>query len=96
MLDFLSRLKPPSRDDAPEDDLVALVRDVARSLVEHPDRVRVEAVDGSSTTAIELRVAAEDLGRVIGKKGRTATAIRTLLSAAGTRSGRKYLLEILD
>ena len=73
-----------------------LVERIAKALVDRPEEVRIDEVVGENTIAIELRVAQEDLGKVIGKKGRTAVAIRTLLSAAGTKVGRRYVLEILE
>ena len=73
-----------------------LVERIAKALVDRPEEVRIHEVAGENTIAIELRVAKEDLGKVIGKKGRTAVAIRTLLSAAGTKAGRRYVLEILE
>ena len=73
-----------------------LIESIARALVDKPDEVQVSEVAGEETVAIELRVSQEDLGRVIGRKGQTAIAMRTILNAAGTRSGRKYFLEILE
>jgi hypothetical protein len=73
-----------------------LVGNIARALVDNPDEVQVSAVEGEQTTVVELRVHQEDLGKVIGKQGRTARAIRTLLAAAGTKSNKRVLLEILE
>ena len=73
-----------------------LIESIAKALVDKPDEVQVTEVAGEETVALELRVSQEDLGRVIGRKGQTAIAMRTILNAAGTRSGRKYLLEILE
>ena len=73
-----------------------LVEYVARVLVDQPDQVTVEAVEDESTTTLRLRVAPGDLGRVIGKQGRTAKAIRTLLHASAARSNRRAVLEILE
>lgn len=73
-----------------------LVEFIARSLVSEPEKVSVREVDGDRTTVYELRVAGDDLGKVIGKNGRTARSIRTLLSAAGTRAGKRVVLEILE
>lgn len=73
-----------------------LVEAMARSLVDHPDQVRVSEIDGEQTAVIELRVAQDDLGRVIGKAGRTANAMRTILSAAGVKAHRRVVLEILE
>ena len=73
-----------------------LVLFLARSLVDEPDEVRVEVVDGDRRTTLELTVAQEDLGKVIGKDGRTARAIRTLLSSMQNRSRNRVLLDILE
>ena len=73
-----------------------LVEYIARSLVDNPDQVQVKEVVGERTTVYELRVGASDLGKVIGKQGRTARSMRTLLSAAGTRAGKRVVLEILE
>jgi len=73
-----------------------LVERIAKALVDRPEEVQTREVVGENTIAIELRVAREDLGQVIGKKGRTAVAIRTLLSAAGSKVDRRYVLEILE
>ena len=69
---------------------------IARALVDHPDDVAVNEVDGEATTVLELRVAQQDLGKVIGKQGRTARAIRTILSAAGMKLRKRFVLEILE
>ncbi len=73
-----------------------LVRNIAKALVDNPDDVQVSVVEGEQTTVVELRVDPEDLGKVIGKQGRTARAIRTLLGAAGTKDNKRVLLEILE
>jgi len=73
-----------------------LVEFIARSLVDTPEEVKVDEVDQERSTVIELRVAPDDLGKVIGRQGRTARALRTVLAAASTRSGRRYSLDILD
>ncbi|MEJ7731613.1 MAG: KH domain-containing protein [Polyangiaceae bacterium] len=77
----------------PLTDLVALI---ARALVDEPDQVSVEEVDGDRFPRIELTVAREDIGKVIGKDGRTAQCIRTLLSAASSKAGRRVHLDIVD
>ena len=74
----------------------ALVEDIARALVDVPNEVKVNEVDGEQTTVFELRVAQGDLGKVIGKQGRTARCIRTLLGAVGTKLNRRFSLEILE
>jgi predicted RNA-binding protein YlqC (UPF0109 family) len=73
-----------------------LIEDIAKSLVDVPDEVIVTTVDGEQTTVIELKVAPSDLGKVIGKQGRTARSIRTILGAAGMKLNRRYTLEILE
>lgn len=74
----------------------ALIEFIARSLVDTPDQVQVTEVEGEQTTVLELKVAKEDLGKVIGKQGRTARAMRTLLSAASTKAKKRVVLEILE
>ncbi len=73
-----------------------LIEYIARSLVDKPDSVNVQAVEGEQTLILELTVDSEDLGKVIGKDGRTARAMRTLLSATSARSGKRAVLEILE
>ena len=73
-----------------------LVEKIIKALVDNPDEVKVTEVEGEQTTVIELRVAQGDLGKVIGKQGRTARAIRTILSAAGMKIRKRFVLEILE
>ncbi|MBF0606416.1 MAG: KH domain-containing protein [Candidatus Magnetobacterium sp. LHC-1] len=73
-----------------------LVEVMAKALVDRPEEVVVKEIDGEKTTVFELRVAASDLGKVIGKQGKTARAMRTILSAAGTKIGKRSVLEILE
>lgn len=73
-----------------------LVEMMAKALVDKPENVEVTEVEGEQTTVIELRVAKEDLGKVIGKQGRTARAMRTILSAASTKIRKRSVLEILE
>jgi predicted RNA-binding protein YlqC (UPF0109 family) len=73
-----------------------LIEDIAKALVDLPDQVTVHEVLGEQVTVLELRVAASDLGKVIGKQGRTARSIRTLLGAAGMKLNRRFTLEILE
>jgi len=73
-----------------------LVEFVARHLVNNPDAVEVRETQGETASVLELKVAREDLGRVIGKQGRTAKSIRTILNAAASRVNRKVVLEILE
>jgi len=73
-----------------------LIKYMAQSLVDNPDKVEVSEVIGEQTSVIELRVAKEDLGKVIGKQGRTAKAMRTILSAASTKLHKRTVLEIIE
>ena len=73
-----------------------LVEYIAKTLVDEPSEVIVNQIEGEMYTILELRVAPDDLGKVIGKHGRIAKAIRTVLSASSTRTGKRYVLEILD
>jgi predicted RNA-binding protein YlqC (UPF0109 family) len=77
-------------------DMRGLVEQIARALVDEPEQVSVQAVDGEQVTVLELRVASNDLGKVIGKQGRTARSIRTILSAAGMKLRKRFTLEILE
>lgn len=73
-----------------------LIEFLAKSLVDHPDEVKVHGRQRDRETVLELEVAEADLGKVIGRQGRTARALRTLLNAAGEKSRRRYSLDILD
>ncbi len=75
--------------------MVELVRFIAQSLVEHPDQVDVREVEGPDSTVIELRVAEGDMGKVIGKQGRIAKAIRTVVKAATAKGAKPVFVEIL-
>ena len=77
-------------------DMRLLVEEIAKALVDEPEQVQVHAVDGEQTTVLELRVAPNDLGKVIGKQGRTARSIRTILGAASMKLKKRYTLEILE
>jgi uncharacterized protein len=76
--------------------LKELIDYMARALVDNPDQVKVSEIEGEQTSVIELRVAKEDLGKVIGKQGRTARAMRTILSAASTKIRKRAVLEIIE
>lgn len=76
--------------------LKELIEFMAQALVDNPEQVRVSEVEGEQTSVIELRVAKEDLGKVIGKQGRTARAMRTILSAASTKIRKRAVLEIIE
>ncbi|HEV8525758.1 MAG TPA: KH domain-containing protein [Terriglobales bacterium] len=77
-------------------DMRALVEQIAKALVDEPEQVSVRSVDGEQVAVLELRVAPNDLGKVIGKQGRTARSIRTILGAAGMKLKKRYTLEILE
>ncbi len=73
-----------------------LLEEIAKALVDNPEDVQVTEIAGEQTTVLELRVRNEDLGKVIGRQGRTARAIRTLLAAAGMKVHKRFVLEILE
>jgi uncharacterized protein len=73
-----------------------LVEYIASALVDDPDNVAVNVIEGEKSTILELKVSENDIGKVIGKHGRIAKSIRTILSAAATKSGKRIVLEILD
>ena len=73
-----------------------LIKFIAQALVDNPDQVQVNEIEGEQTSVIELKVAKEDLGKVIGKQGRTARAMRTILRAASTKIRKRSVLEILE
>jgi predicted RNA-binding protein YlqC (UPF0109 family) len=73
-----------------------LLQEVAKALVDHPDQVEVSEVEGEQTTVFELKVAKEDLGKIIGKEGRTARSLRTLIGAASAKLKKRSVLEIIE
>lgn len=73
-----------------------LIEFVAKSIVDNPDQVEVREMEGEKTTILELRVAKEDIGKVIGRGGRIATALRTILKASAMKQDKRVVLEILD
>ena len=73
-----------------------LIEDIAKALVDIPEEVQVHEVQGEQTTVLELKVAPSDLGKIIGKQGRTARSIRTILGAASMKLNRRFTLEILE
>jgi hypothetical protein len=73
-----------------------LIELIAKSLVDNPDKVRVFQLDGEQSSIIELKVAQEDMGKVIGKQGRNAQAIRIILGAAGMKLKKRFILEIIE
>ena len=80
----------------PVSELGKLIETIAKALVDFPDRVDVSEVAGENTTVIELKVAKEDLGKIIGKQGRTARSIRTVLNGASTKLKKRTVLEIIE
>ena len=74
----------------------ALISTIAKALVDNPEVVEVSEVEGNQTSVLELKVAKEDLGKVIGKQGRTARAMRTILSAASAKVNKRTVLEIIE
>lgn len=73
-----------------------MIEYIAQALVDHPEQVNVTEVEGENTTVLELKVAKEDIGKVIGKQGRTARAMRTILSAASAKIKKRTVLEIVE
>lgn len=73
-----------------------LIEFLAKALVDHPELVHVREIEGEKTIIIELKVAEEDIGKIIGRQGRTARALRTVLAAAATRTRKRAVLEILE
>jgi uncharacterized protein len=82
--------------DDPKGDMRVLIEQIARSLVDEPDQVSVDQIEEEQESVLELAVAPNDLGKVIGRQGRTARALRTLLSAASLKSHKRFTLEILE
>jgi predicted RNA-binding protein YlqC (UPF0109 family) len=76
--------------------LTEIVEQMAKAIVDHPEKVEVKEIEGEKTTVVELKVAPEDLGKVIGKQGRTARAMRTILAAVSRKANKKAVLEILE
>ena len=73
-----------------------LITEILKALVDHPEEVSVNEIGGTHTTVLEVRAAKTDMGKIIGKQGRTAQAIRTILSAVAGKTRDKYILEIVD
>ena len=73
-----------------------LIKYIAQALVDHPEEVSVSEVEGNQTSVLELKVAKDDLGKVIGKQGRTARAMRTILSASSAKIKKRTVLEIIE
>jgi predicted RNA-binding protein YlqC (UPF0109 family) len=85
----------PKRKMSSEGAMKELIEQIAKALVDNPEQVSVSLIEGEQTTVFELRVAQSDVGKVIGKQGRTARSIRTIISAAGMKLKRRFTLEIL-
>ncbi len=79
-----------------EVDMKSLIEQIAKALVDKPEEVSIAEVEGEKTSVFELRVAKDDIGKIIGKQGNTARAIRTIIGAAGTKLGKRCVLEILE
>jgi len=73
-----------------------LIERIARALVDKPEDVKVTAIEGNQATVLELQVAKEDLGKIIGKQGRTARSLRTIIGAASAKERRRVVLEIVE
>jgi len=80
----------------PTGNMQALLEQIAKSLVDEPDQVSVSQSDNGASSTFELKVAPNDLGKVIGKQGRTARAMRALISAAGVKLNKRFTLEIVE
>jgi predicted RNA-binding protein YlqC (UPF0109 family) len=76
--------------------MIELIKHIVFSLVDHPEKVKVDVARGTEVSVVELRVAKEDLGKVIGKQGRTAQAMRTILNAVSAKANKKTVLQILE
>jgi uncharacterized protein len=76
--------------------MLKLIEDIAKAIVDNPDQVRVNGVEGESSLVIELGVAKEDLGKIIGKHGRTITAMRIILHATRAQKDKRHVLEVLE
>ncbi len=73
-----------------------LVSYISRNLLDHPEHIEIREVEGDQTSVIELKVAPEDLGKIIGRQGRTAKAFRTVVNAAALKAGKRVILEIIE
>lgn len=78
------------------DSIKELIDYIAKSLVDNTDKVEISEISGAQTNVIELKVAKEDVGKIIGKSGRTADAIRTILNCCAAKSNKRYILHIID
>lgn len=92
----MSEQNAGSGEKRPLSELSKMIEYMARMLVDLPDQVEVNEIAGENTTVIELKVAKEDLGKIIGKQGRTARAVRTVLNGASTKLRKRTVLEIVE
>jgi predicted RNA-binding protein YlqC (UPF0109 family) len=97
-MDFGQDVHPPVSQPATKGDgaMKDLINYIAQALVDHPEEVSVTEIEGNQTSVLELKVAKGDLGKVIGKQGRTARAMRTILSAASAKIKKRTVLEIIE
>lgn len=89
-------LATPSALETDQMDMKALIELLAKSIVDNPDMVVVNGVEGENSTVLELKVSKEDIGKVIGKNGRTITAMRTILNATRAQKFKRHILEVLE
>jgi predicted RNA-binding protein YlqC (UPF0109 family) len=87
---------PFSTTNSGDEEMKDLITRIAKAMVDQPDQVQVTEVEGNQTTVLELKVAKEDLGKIIGKEGRNARAIRTILGAASAKVKKRTVLEIIE
>jgi predicted RNA-binding protein YlqC (UPF0109 family) len=87
---------PFSTTNSGDEEMKDLITRIAKAMVDQPDQVQVTEVEGNQTTVLELKVAKEDLGKIIGKEGRNARAIRTILAAASAKLKKRTVLEIIE
>ena len=73
-----------------------LIKHIVQALVDHPEQVEISEVEGKQSTVLEIKVAKEDIGKIIGKQGRTAQAIRTILNAASAKAKKRTIMEIIE
>jgi hypothetical protein len=92
----MHRIVAAPTTDRGDGTMYELIEQIAHALVDNPQKVKVEVVEGRQAMVLELKVAKEDIGKIIGKQGRTAQAMRTILQAASARANKRILLEILD
>jgi predicted RNA-binding protein YlqC (UPF0109 family) len=76
--------------------LKELIKHIVQALVDHPEQVAISEVEGKQITVLEIKVAKEDIGKIIGKRGRTAQAIRTILNAASAKAKKRTIMEIIE